>query len=44
MPSEYPWEPNWYIVFNIIMIVILAILAATLVFHAPMIEIGPSVP
>jgi hypothetical protein len=26
------------------MIFILAILAATLVFHAPMIEIGPSVP
>ncbi|MGO8841744.1 MAG: hypothetical protein ACLQF1_11595 [Methyloceanibacter sp.] len=42
MPSEYPWEPNWYIVFNIIMIVILAILAATLVL--PTIAIGPSVP
>jgi uncharacterized membrane protein YccC len=35
MPSDYPREPSWYIVFTTIMIFILAILAATLAFNAP---------
>jgi len=35
MPSVYPREPSWNIVFNIIMIFILAILAAILALHAP---------
>ena len=35
MPSEYPNEPSWNIVFNIILIFILAILAAMFALNAP---------
>ena len=35
MQSDYPREPTWYIAFMTITIFVLAILAVTLAFNAP---------